>query len=63
MNMGKKLVGTGHSSVLFLLKQSCHIMMQYFPEEISEIQELFRVLIFKGKRDVSAFLVGSSSLS
>ena len=50
--MARQFVVTGVSSLLFMLKQSCHFMIAKFPEEREAIQELFKILATKGKRDV-----------
>jgi len=34
-------------------KSACSFMLESFEEDASEIRQLFQMLIFKGKRDVS----------
>ncbi|CAI8022013.1 hypothetical protein GBAR_LOCUS12959 [Geodia barretti] len=49
--MTKQLVVFNHSSLLFMLKQSCNFMLSKFPDERLPIQQLFKTLIQRGKRD------------
>jgi len=51
--MARHFVTSSHTSLLFLLKNSCHFLVSGFPDETAAIQELFKTLVFKGKRDVS----------
>ena len=53
--MTKQLVVFNHSSLLFMLKQSCNFMLSKFPDERLPIQQLFKTLIQRGKRDVSYY--------
>lgn len=46
-------MAASHTSLLFLLKQSCQFMMQHLTEETVAIQGFFKSLIIRGKRDVS----------
>ena len=54
--MARQFVTSSHTSLLFLLKKSCQFMVDHFPDETVAIQELFKTLVFRGKRDVSLVL-------
>jgi hypothetical protein len=44
------VVASNQSSVLFLIRNACVYLRTFFPQDNSAIQELFRAVIFKGRR-------------
>ncbi|XP_065897600.1 uncharacterized protein [Dysidea avara] len=49
--MASHFVTASNSSMLFLTKSACEFMCKNFPSEIVEIRQLFRAILFKGKRN------------